>query len=116
MKVLITERTYKEIIDRLMDIGDVFVQPEYGRKEIDGMRKEYYVIYLWFIVKGSPIKIQYVFYVDKNGNIPEEGINISWPSPHDITPFNMVSPEIVEKYFMNVAREHLINKLQDKFR
>ena len=117
MKVLITERTSKEIIDRLLEIGDIEVKPEYGYKDIDAMRKEYYVVYLWFNIKGHIRRINYVFYVDKNGSIPEKGINVSWPSPHDITPFNMVPPDIVEDYFMNVARKHIINRIaQSKFR
>ena len=48
MKVLITERTSKEIIDRLMEIGGIEVKPEYGYKGTDAMRKEYYTVYLWF--------------------------------------------------------------------
>jgi hypothetical protein len=117
MKVLITERTSKEIIDRLMVIGDIEVNPEYGYKDKDGMRREYYVVYLWFNIEGRKRRLEYVFYVDKNGNIPEKGINISWPSPQDITPFNMVPPDIVQDYFMDVARKYIVNKvIQDKFR
>lgn len=117
MKVLITERTSKEIIDRLMEIGGIEVKPEYGYKGTDAMRKEYYTVYLWFNIENHIRRINYVFYVDENGNIPEKGINVSWPSPHDITPFNMVPPEIVEDYFTDVARKHLVNRIaQSKFR
>lgn len=117
MKVLITEKTSKEIIDRLLEIGNIEVKPEYGYKDTDAMRREYYVVGLWFNTEGRERRINYVFYVDKNGNIPEKGINVSWPSPHDITPFNMVPPDIVEDYFMGVARKHLVNRIaQSKFR
>lgn len=117
MKVLITEKTSKEIIDRLLEIGNIEVTPEYGYKNEDTMRREYYVVYLWFNIEGRKRRIEYVFYIDKKGNIPEKGINVSWPSPHDITPFTMIPTDIVEDYFMNVARKHLTNRvIQDKFR
>lgn len=113
MKVIITEETSKDIIDRLLKIGGITNRYSYDGNEMSwGGDKKYHYVNVIFDMGSWMRRIRFAF-VDR-GNGIEEGMNTSWPAPRDLPVFQLVPDKLVQDYYMEEARKFLMDKLGNK--